>query len=369
LRDLQIGKTGQAFIMERNGNLIATSTTELPFRSVNGKRQRLSAGDSSDRPTRESINYLKTRFNNLREIQELQRQRIQIVNIPYVLTVLPYRDRQGLDWLIAVIIPESDFMDQIYANTRMNFWLCGLILLIAIAIGVLISRLITQPILRLNRAPQAIASGDFERRLKVQGIAELETLSESFNSMAEQLESAFENLEQRVSDRTSELAVANAQIVKLNANLSEENMRLSSELEITSRLQQMILPKERELKLISQLEISGFMEPALEVGGDYYDVLSSNEFIKIGFGDVTGHGLESGVLMIMLQTAIRTLQEHGESDPIKFLSTINRVIYKNAERMDSLKNLTLVILDYRDRILRLSGQHEEVIVMRAEGKI
>jgi sigma-B regulation protein RsbU (phosphoserine phosphatase) len=42
------------------------------------------------------------------------------------------------------------------------------------------------------------------------------------------------------------------------------------------------------------------MEPAAEVGGDYYDVLQQNGRIKIGIGDVTGHGLESGVIMIMV---------------------------------------------------------------------
>jgi hypothetical protein len=77
--------------MERNGNLIATSTKELPFRTVNAKRVRLSAIDSSDRPTRETINYLKAKFNNLTEIQELQRLRIEVNDLPYFLTVLPYR--------------------------------------------------------------------------------------------------------------------------------------------------------------------------------------------------------------------------------------------------------------------------------------
>ncbi|MDJ0583118.1 SpoIIE family protein phosphatase [Crocosphaera sp.] len=151
--------------------------------------------------------------------------------------------------------------------------------------------------------------------------------------------------------------------------LKEENLRLSTEVEITRRLQQMILPKTEELKQIKGLDIAGFMEPATDVGGDYYDVLNQNGRVKIGIGDVTGHGLESGVVMIMVQTAIRTLMTQNEADPLKFLSVINRTIFDNVERINSDKNLTLSLLDYEDNCLRLSGQHESLIVVRKGGEI
>lgn len=151
--------------------------------------------------------------------------------------------------------------------------------------------------------------------------------------------------------------------------LKEENLRLSAEVEITRRLQQMILPKTDELKQIKGLDIAGFMEPATDVGGDYYDVLNHNGRIKIGIGDVTGHGLESGVVMIMVQTAIRTLMTQNEADPLKFLSVINRTIFDNVERINSDKNLTLSLLDYEDNCLRLSGQHESLIVVRKGGEV
>jgi serine phosphatase RsbU (regulator of sigma subunit) len=131
----------------------------------------------------------------------------------------------------------------------------------------------------------------------------------------------------------------------------------------------MILPKQEELQSIPELEIAGFMEPAQEVGGDYYDVLTHNGLVKIGIGDVTGHGLESGVLMIMVQTAVRTLLASNETDPTKFLNVLNRVIYDNVQRMNSDKNLTLSLLDYHEGTLCLSGQHEEMIVVRSGGQV
>ena len=160
--------------------------------------------------------------------------------------------------------------------------------------------------------------------------------------------------------------------LKTHLNLKQlkaENLRLAAELDITRQLQQMLLPRERELEAIAGLDIAGFMEPAEEVGGDYYDILKRNGSIKIGIGDVTGHGLESGVLMVMVQTAVRTLLSNNETDPAKFLNAINRTIYENVQRMNSDKNLSLSILDYQQGQLRLSGQHEEMIVVRADGRL
>ncbi|MGD1910532.1 MAG: SpoIIE family protein phosphatase [Rivularia sp. (in: cyanobacteria)] len=166
-----------------------------------------------------------------------------------------------------------------------------------------------------------------------------------------------------------ELQIANSEIGQLNERLQADNVRMKSELDITRRLQQMILPKSSELESVKGLDIAGFMEPADEVGGDYYDVLNLDGKIKIGIGDVTGHGLESGMLMLMVQTAVRTLQEVQETNPVKFMDVLNRTIYKNIQRMDSGKNLTLSLIDYSNGELKLTGQHEEVIVVRSNGEL
>ncbi len=166
-----------------------------------------------------------------------------------------------------------------------------------------------------------------------------------------------------------EIQTANSQILQLNERLQADNMRLKSELDATRRLQQMILPKSSELESVEGLDIAGYMEPADEVGGDYYDVLNLDGKIKIGIGDVTGHGLESGMLMLMVQTAVRTLQEVEENNPVRFMDILNRTIYKNIQRMDSGKNLTLSLIDYNNGELKLSGQHEEVILARSNGEV
>lgn len=190
--------------------------------------------------------------------------------------------------------------------------------------------------------------------------------------------------QQSLKEKNEELAVANSAISSLNGMLKEENVRMSAELDVTRRLQKMILPTEEELRNVKGLEIAAYMEPADEVGGDYVDVLQYNGRIKIIIGDVTGHGLESGVVMLMTQAAVRTLLTSEEHDPTRFLSILNRMIYDNLERMRSNKSLSLTMLDYfptSTRSLqtgykkitvgnfRLSGQHEELIIVRQNGQV
>jgi CHASE2 domain-containing sensor protein len=184
-----------------------------------------------------------------------------------------------------------------------------------------------------------------------------------------QLEDYAHNLEIKVQERTAELAEAIEEINILNEKLKGENLRMSAELDIIRRMQQMILPNPEELEAIEGLDIAGFMEAADEVGGDYYDVLHTDGVVTLAIGDVTGHGLESGLLMLMTQTAVRLLKEIRESDSVRFFDTLNRTICKNVQRMNSEKNLTLVILNYAQGQISISGQHEETIIIRKGGEI
>ncbi|MCP4699897.1 MAG: PP2C family protein-serine/threonine phosphatase [Gammaproteobacteria bacterium] len=176
-------------------------------------------------------------------------------------------------------------------------------------------------------------------------------------------------LEQKVQERTAQLDLANREITALNKCLQDENRRMGTELDVAQHLQQMVLPRDRELEQVPGLDIAGFMEPAEEVGGDYYDVLQYEGKVRICIGDVTGHGLESGVLMLMIQTAVRTLTINGVSEPKIFFSVLNRILYDNVERMGLEKNTSLVLLDYEQGRMRLSGQHEEILVVRSTGEI
>jgi PAS domain S-box-containing protein len=160
------------------------------------------------------------------------------------------------------------------------------------------------------------------------------------------------------------------EINSLHDQLKQENTRMGGELEVTRRLQQMMLPRDEDMGKITGLDISGSMHPAAEVGGDYYDVIGCQDGgVVCVIGDVTGHGLESGVIAIMVQTAIRTLLASEQYESKKFFNVLNRVIYDNVRRMRCDRNLTLSLLRYQDKVVTISGQHEEVLVVRRNGDL
>ena len=199
----------------------------------------------------------------------------------------------------------------------------------------------------------------------------LEVLEMLSSQAAISLENAllYRTLEQQVEKRTEQLAEANAEINQLNEQLKEDNLRMSAELNVAKQIQEMVLPTASELNKIKELDIACFMEPADEVGGDYYDILEHDGHIQIGIGDVTGHGLESGALMLMVQTAVRSLLEAQQFSLTQLLIILNRTIYKNVQRMKTKKNLTFSLLDYQNGQLHLTGQHEEVLLVRQGGQV
>lgn len=230
-----------------------------------------------------------------------------------------------------------------------------------------ISGRITKGLSQLAHAANALQNKDYSVRVEIPTRDEVAAVGLAFNRMADEISYHTENLENLVEERTRKLETANDEIVALNQRLKSENLRLGAELDIARRIQEMVLPRLSELEIIPQIEIAAFMEPADEVGGDYYDVLFDDGHIKVGIGDVTGHGLESGVLMLMVQSVARALQEKGDRDPVAFLDVLNRAVYKNITRTRSDKHLTLAFIDYLDGKVTLSGQHEEVLIIRANG--
>lgn len=208
LNSLKIGKSGQAFIIERNGTLLATSTSEKPFRTRGNNKELFKAAESADAATQATAKYVAAKFTELKEIKKSDLFDFEIEGKRQFIKVLPFRDGKGLDWLIVVAVPEADFTEEIDANTRTTIWLCLAALGLAVAIGIFTSRWVTNPIWRLNVAAKNIARGEWDKTVEIERSDELGELAKSFNSMAAQLQQSFETLEHRVQERTAELAVA-----------------------------------------------------------------------------------------------------------------------------------------------------------------
>ncbi|MDJ1184669.1 PAS domain S-box protein [Roseofilum sp. BLCC_M143] len=194
LQQLTIGKTGQAFIIENTGNFISSSTNEPLAIGPEDHRQHQQATESENQLVRQTTEYLLQRFTTLENIRTQQQLNVTLNGERHFIQVVPLRDR-GLEWLIILVIPESDFMEQIHTNTRTTIILCGLALLGAVGLGVITTSWIGQPVLNLSQASTEIASGQLEQNLALRGIRELDTMAASFNTMAKKLQESFSALE------------------------------------------------------------------------------------------------------------------------------------------------------------------------------
>ncbi|MDJ0707601.1 MAG: PAS domain-containing protein, partial [Leptolyngbyaceae cyanobacterium MO_188.B28] len=244
LETLSVSESGLVFIVERDGELIANSAGE-PSYTVNQPTpaspsdpsssnqpgeiefRRLSALESSNPVMKAVALQLEETFGSLADIQSTQELRILVedessserLRHRHFLRVIPYQDDYGLDWLIMAVVPQSDFMGEIYTNVRRTVVLCALALAGSIGSGLWTSQRITRSLARLTKATQDFAAGKLDQSLKPARIEEVATLSESFNRMvtflrqAEQLRQNYEqDLERQVTEKTTALRQSAAQL-------------------------------------------------------------------------------------------------------------------------------------------------------------
>jgi PAS domain S-box-containing protein len=166
------------------------------MRQKNGQPARLPAIDSQDRRTRAVAQQLVQQFGSFRDFKQPEQLNLKIDGQWEFVQVTPYENSYGLDWLVVTIVPKSDFMAEIQANTHLTAWLCLLTLSAAITSGWVIANRFTAPIIQLSRASRKLADGDLSQRLSVHStITEVQGLAQSFNQMADQLQQSFDQLQ------------------------------------------------------------------------------------------------------------------------------------------------------------------------------
>ena len=144
--------------------------------------------------------------------------------------------------------------------------------------------------------------------------------------------------------------------------------REEEELEIARRVQTQILPPRLELPGYA---LAAVMLPAAEIGGDYYDLLRTPEAAWLAIGDVSGHGLDAGLVMMMMQAAMAaTVRARPRGSPRELLDVLNEVLFDNIRlRMRAREHVTFTLfqLGPEGRVV-FAGAHEDLLLWRARDR-
>ncbi len=222
LKELEIGKTGQSFIMEDSGLLVASSTEENPFTNsdTENPQRRLLADESQIPIIHNTAEFLKTNFGEYESIPHKVSLEYLLDGNRHFVQVTHLGDEYGIDWLIVVVIPEADFMAQIQQNNLTTFILISATFIITLIAGIQTARWISIPVNNLNKSAQALAHGNWEPGIPNAHIAEIDELAESFDEMAKQLQQSLTELQSEIRAR-KETEVA--------LRISDERYRLITE--------------------------------------------------------------------------------------------------------------------------------------------
>ena len=270
----------------------------------------------------------------------------------------------SMNWSLAVSIPVSQITEPVQAftgkiqdatqDTGMHItdqteWLKEVfailfvaILLFVLLVSVELSRVITRPVEKLKEGAAAIGEGDLSFRVDIRSGDEFEDLARSFNNMAAALRENIENLRRTTAEKE----------------------RYTKELEIARSIQTSFLPE--KMPEITGYDISAVMIPAMEVGGDFYDVIPAADG-KWAFviADVSGKGVSAALFMAMSRTLLRAGLENTTDLP-RAISTANRIISRNAPSSMFVTVFT-ALLDLPGQTLTcINAGHNPPLLVRGE---
>ncbi len=300
--ETSVGGKGYAFLLNEKGQVIVSPMTE----------GETAVYEDRDADLRESDNAALAR---LAQDMTAGGSGVSRLDLDGREVYLAYAPLEGLDWSFVtvmavedVIAPAVESERQILALTRevagrqneairrtMIFFACMVfvVVLLLLPASVMMTRRLTEPIIRLTEDARRIGGGNLDYRIHITTGDEIEDLGNAFNDMTEQLQQYVDNL----------------------ASVTAEKERIRTELTVAARLQSDMLPiakgafPERQ-----EFTLAASMTPAKEVGGDFYDFyLLDEDHLALVVADVSGKGVPAALFMVIAKALLQTHLAKGAS--------------------------------------------------------
>jgi sigma-B regulation protein RsbU (phosphoserine phosphatase) len=247
----------------------------------------------------------------------------------------------------------------------------GLIEIVALYIGIRLSRSMTASVAELYRATVHVNQGDLTHRIQLQGRDQMAALGMSFNSMTGSLAKLIEE--------------------------QKEKQRLENELSIAYEVQELLFP--RQVTDLPSLQVHGVCVPARTVSGDYYDFIPlGSDRLVLAVGDISGKGISAALLMATVHAFVRayslepemalmpaSLGYGSQEDPRMYyrgdgstesqvapamlMTTLNYQLYRSTPAA-KYATMFLGLYDAKARVLTYcNAGHLPPIILRANGEV
>ena len=354
----QVGQKGYALLIDKNGKVIV--------------RPDLEANDTRWDETYKTENLLESDNLQLRSIIK------QMINGETGVSkctlddgdkYMAYAPIRNTSWSLCIVMPLEDIMKpliqtqkKIITQTRQSeeyiamkrtgiaytFIIIAIVLLILVTLSALsISNKITSPILALNEGANVVGEGNLDFQLNIRTGDEIEQLANTFNKMTQDLKIYISDLKQTTAEKE----------------------RIESDLRIATEIQTSMLPTifpafpDR-----TEFDIFASMEPAKEVGGDFYDFffVSENHLCFV-IGDVSGKGVPAALFMVITKTLLKTEASRGIPPEYVLFNVNNTLVPENETCM--FATVFIGLLDIKTGELQYANAgHNPPIISRKTGE-
>jgi phosphoserine phosphatase RsbU/P len=293
VNSVKVLKTGDAYLISKNGTIITHSIKDFIMN--------------------ETI-FTVAQQRNDAHLREIGRKMVRGESgfVPFVSIArnkkawMYYAPVPSTGWTLAVIFPEDELLADIRRNSLVTAGLGVFGILLLVAVIIILTRSITKPLRLMAEAAHAIGMGDLDVKLPA-------IMSED---EVGKLTRAFENMKTSLREYIRKLTETTA-----------AKERIESELKIAHEIQTSILPRvfpafpDRK-----EFDIFATMEPAKEVGGDFYDfVLIDQKKLYFVMGDVSGKGVPAALFMMITKTLLKNEALQGSS-AAQILYKVNNII-------------------------------------------
>ncbi len=297
---ISIGESGFGYIVDQNGLLIAHPNEEL----------------------RMSLNFLESDHLGYEGLETIGREMVVGNSGVYsytrpngerlVTAFNPIAHTPG--WSLGVTVYEEELMGP--ANDLMNHLILLMIVVImaVMLIVYFISERIAGPIVALKEGVQTVSAGNLDFALTVKTGDEIEELANAYNRMTTDLKEHIRDLKETTAIKE----------------------RIESELQVANKIQSSMLPRTfPPYPDIANLELYAMMEPAREVGGDFYDFFPMDDKRRFCFciGDVSGKGIPAALFMVITRTILKNQVLQGSALDEVFYRANNLLCSDNVEDM------------------------------------